>query len=124
MTFEFFTEQIGSFPTEPLANIFKKRIYFNTPAQKKYSLENFKYVLLGFDKDKQQICLKFVDSPQPGSRHISNGGISCTYFFDYFQISRPQNGLDVFATDCGLIIQLKDVAQNQSGEAAGRGLGR
>ena len=107
MSFEFFTENIGSFPTEPLVNIFKKRIYFNRPAQRKHSLKDYKYVLLDFDKDKQQICLKFIDSPQPGCRIIRDGGISCTYFFDYFQIPRPQNGLEVFLIEGQLIIQLK-----------------
>jgi len=108
MSFEFYTENIGSFPTEPLANIFKKRIYLNRPAQRKYSIENTKNVLLGFDKDKQQICLKFIDSPQPGSRIIHKGGLSCKYFFDYFQISRPQIGLEIFDIEGQLIIQLKN----------------
>ncbi len=107
MSFEYYTEESGTFITEPTAHIFKKRIYLNRFAQKKYTLEKYKYVLLGFDKDKQQICLKFVDSPQPGSRSIRDGGISCKYFFDYIQISRPQKCLDVFTNEELLIIQLQ-----------------
>lgn len=106
--FEFYTEELGTFNTEPFANLFKKRIYLNRPAQRKHSLKNYNYVLLGFDKDKQQICLKFIDSPQPGSRSISDGGISCTYFFDYFQIIRPQHNLRVFVIEEQLIIQLEE----------------
>lgn len=109
--FEFYTQEHGTFSTEPLANLFKKRIYLNRPVQKKYSLKNHRYVLLGFDKDKQQICLKFIDSPQPGSRGIRDGGISCTYFFEYFQIIRPQERLPVFEIDSQLIIQLKEVKE-------------
>lgn len=108
MSFEFYTKDRGTFLIEPLANLFKKRIYINRTAQMKHFLKNYKYVLLGFDKDKQQICLKFIDSPEPGSRSIRDGGISCTYFFDYFQISRPQNCLEVFDIDGQLIIQLKE----------------
>ena len=110
MSFEFFTEQDGTYVAEPLATIFKKRIYFNRFTQKKYFLNNYRYILLGFDKDKQQICVKFIDSTQPGSRSIRDGGVSCKYFLDYFQISRPQNGLEVFGIEGQIIIQLKTAA--------------
>ena len=107
MAFEFFTEQDGTCIAEPLVTVFKKRIYFNRFAQKKHSLNNHKYVLLGFDKDKQQICVKFINSTQLGSRRIRDGGVSCKYFLDYFQIPRRQKGLEVFDVEGNLIIQLK-----------------
>lgn len=117
MSFEFFTQPGGSFSQEPTAHIFKKRIYLNRPTQRKYVPKNNQNVLLGFDKDKQQICVKFIDSPQLGSRKLRNGGISCKYFLDYFQIPRLQNYLEILeersSLESGIIIQLKDVERNK-----------
>jgi len=112
MSFEFFTEPTGTYPREPSANIFQKRIYINTSAQKKFNIKSGKHVLLGFDKEKQQICLKFVDPKEPGCRSIFNGGVSCKYFLDYFQIPRPQNILKIWSEGSSIeldsiIIQLK-----------------
>jgi len=109
MSFEFFVQDAGTFNQEPLAKIFKKRIYLNRSAQRKYSLETHT-VLLGFDKDKQQICIKSIDSLQPGSRSMREGVVSCKYFLDYFQISRPQSNLEVLDSleSDAIIIQLKE----------------
>ncbi|MCH7701648.1 MAG: hypothetical protein IID37_08160 [Planctomycetes bacterium] len=91
MGFEFFTESGRGF--RPRASIRKQgQIGLNQGAVRRFELQRWGYVVLGFDREKQLLALKLTaDRDEPGAQRVvmkdGSATISARSFLEYFDIS-------------------------------------
>lgn len=90
MEFEFFTDSGRGF--RPKASIRKHgQIGLNQGAVRRFDLDSWHYVVLGFDRESQRIALRKADSrDDPGAQRVlikdGSGTISARSFLEYFDI--------------------------------------
>ena len=91
MEFEFFTQSGRGF--RPRASIRKQgQIGLNQGAVRRFDLDSWQYVVLGFDRESQRVALRKADSrDDPGAQRVvikdGSGTISARSFLEYFGIS-------------------------------------
>ncbi len=90
MEFEFFTDLGRGF--RPRASIRKQgQIGLNQGAVRRFKLESWQYVVLGFDRKSKRIAIRKADSrEEPGAQKVTikdgSATISVRSFLEYFDI--------------------------------------
>lgn len=90
MAFEFFKESGRGF--RPRASIRKQgQIGLNHGAVRRFGLEKWGYVVLGYDRDSNRVALKLTnDEDAPGAQRLAikdgSASISARAFLEYFDI--------------------------------------
>lgn len=95
MAFEKFVKTGKSY--QPKLSIWTRGQFFlNQGAVERYDLKKYKYVILYFDKENNQIGMKFtVDEKEEGAKGLifrdNNIVFSAKSFLDYFNINHKSN---------------------------------
>lgn len=90
MKFEFFTDSGRGF--RPKVSIRKQgQIGLNHGAVRRFSIDKWRYAVLGYDRERRTIALKLTnDENEPGAQRIiiknDSGSVSARAFLEYFDI--------------------------------------
>ncbi|MCH7591882.1 MAG: hypothetical protein IH989_03745 [Planctomycetes bacterium] len=126
MAFEFFEESGRGY--RPRASIRKQgQIGLNQGAVRRFDLESWKHVVLGFDRDSKRIAIRKAESEDdPGAQRVvikdGSATISARSFLEYFDISYRDETqkYDVSVQDENNMLVIELNKDNEDGEIAGQ----